>query len=350
MKKIISLTVIIVLAFSVMIPVCAEDKPMLSSFSDAEIVEFLESEGIEIPALYSADMSWMTFIRFVIETVEVNPAAEFTFGYVVAEEFAYAIKAAANTYYGITGKTRNTYVSTENILEDNTVHGNWSDAYEDYNCLGYAVNYYDDVAPGQIEWIINGNPKDHYIYNWHANVEQVCDWVRDDLESKDCTIVSVSKSIPTAVITDHSHLICVRIDTDGEFVYGFRDFHLMKLAANGYWYHKPGKTNPLRYKHTPSSGNDWILESYDGEEYKRSEEVTYDSDIWFIKYTSPHKYEYEYCGSNKHILTCTICGGTSGSASSCIYINNTCKFCGNYNGHTQIKPNKRPGTAVAVTE
>lgn len=350
MKKKICLVLMIIVVFSMMAPAYAMDKATLSSLSDAEIMAFLADNEIEPPALFSPEMSWIPFIRFVIDEVEANPVAEFTFGYVVAENFAYEIKAAVNAYYGTTVIKHYAVARSSTVLEDNTVYGSWDAQFEKYNCLGYAVEYYDVVNPGQIEWINNGNPKNQHVYNWYANVKQVSDWVIDDLESMGCTIVNHSMSIPTTDISAHTHLICVRVDNDGENIYGFRDFHLMKLSADGYWYHKPGKTNPLRYKYTPSNSREWVLESYDGTTYQRVEAVTYDSDIWFIEYTTPHEWEYVYCNNGQHIRTCTICGVTSGSASSCIYINNTCKSCGNYNGNIHITPNKRPGATGTVTE
>ena len=102
----------------------------------------------------------------------------------------------------------------------------------------------------------------------------------------------------------------------------------MKLEEDGFWYHKPGRTCLLKYKHTPSSGTDWTLEYYDGEEALRQEMVTYDSEIYFIEYTTPHTYKYEMYGYEQHIRICTICGETAGTPMTCMYFNTVCKSCG----------------------
>lgn len=83
----------------------------------------------------------------------------------------------------------------------------------------------------------------------------------------------------------------------------------MKKEADGNWYHKPGQTNPLRYLHTPSNGRLWVSEVCYGEKqlYFRYPYITYDSEIMYIEYITPHEWEYTYSGSDKHTNKCTIC-------------------------------------------
>lgn len=59
------------------------------------------------------------------------------------------------------------------------------------------------------------------------------------------------------------------------------------------------------------------MEYYDGDETKRVEEITYDSEIYFIEYTTPHVWEVEYYGmtsggTHQHISRCTVCGDANG--------------------------------------
>ena len=37
------------------------------------------------------------------------------------------------------------------------------------------------------------------------------------------------------------------------------DYHFMKYSS-GSWLHKPGNTNPLKYKYTPANSRAWINE------------------------------------------------------------------------------------------
>lgn len=326
----------------------SEEIVILSDLSDDACIAFIKEQGVSIPSIYEEEIMCVPFVRSVIEKVEANPNAVFIFDYHVLEEFANAIKAAVISYYGITDFAICYTVSSTNILQDNTVVGNWSASYTQYRCYSYVMGYTYYVQPGEIEWRNNGLDPNKYVYNYSAaNVVLIANRVEDDLVSLGYTVITNSNSMPDTIVSEHTHLICVRKGT-GEFT----DYHFMKLSEDGYWYHKPGQTNPLRYKYTPSNDRPWVVEGYDGVNgvYVRYEDYVYDSEIYYIEYTTPHEWEYVYCNSSQHIKTCTICGETNGSVSACIYINNTCKFCGNYNGYIQLTPSKRTVTAVAVTE
>jgi hypothetical protein len=69
--------------------------------------------------------------------------------------------------------------------------------------------------------------------------------------------------------------------------YGAKDFHFMKYNRDdGYWYHKPSNTAPLKYKHHPSYAA-WTGErSFKGTEDEG--QVIYNSNIWYIVYSGPY--------------------------------------------------------------
>lgn len=165
--------------------------------------------------------------------------------------------------------------------------------------------------------------------------------VVNDLEALGYENVEIADIYDTSA---HKQVICVRKDDDGYFDWGYlstiKDYHFMRQDINGSWYHKPGRTNPLKYKYSPSDSVPWICEFYDGNVYGCDSRISYDSLIWYVVYDiSDHEYEYEPCSSSQHILTCTICGDTEGSAMSCVYLNGFCKFCGAQE-YTQLEPNK----------
>lgn len=347
MRKIYWLTIVLAIVLSFAVKTDALEPARLSELSDDDCVAFLESNNIEIPETYDDSMSWMPFIHAIIEIVENEPTAEFAFGYGVALEFAYEIKTAVNAYYGIDNIATLSTRSSE-ILRDNTVHGSWLPEYDGFNCYAYAIDYYEygrETTPGIFDWIKHdGNPKENFRYNWLANAYTVAGWVVDDLVALGYTVTNFSDTLPATDVADHTHLICVRTDLDGELLYGYRDFHFMKFGKDGYWYHKPGRTNPLRYKYTPSNDRIWVAESYNGatNTYSRTEEFTYDSEIWFIEYTTPHVWEYVFWESGQHIERCTICGEERladcqwGSAAyvglNCHQF--TCELCGGLGGNT----------------
>lgn len=343
MKKTICVILVIVLIFALHPFVYAAgttNSGLLSELTDDECIAFLKSSGVEIPALFEEESTWAVFIRSTIEQVEENPHVSFPYGYTVLANFANDIKRAVNEYYGSTQMTQYNLPRSTNILKDNVVCGSWNDSYLNYTCYAYAIGDTVMRDPGQYYWISMGNSASTYIYIDNASISTIASWIEDDLESLGYTVGSVTTTNPNTNVNGHTKLICVRkdnntvlagYDQNGNAVYIY-DYHLMKLNADGYWYHKPGDTNPLRYKYTPTNSRIWVSEGYKGAEntYFRYEDFTYDSAIYFIEYTTPHDYEHKYCGSGQHIKTCTICQATTGIASNCIYVNGRCKVCKGY--------------------
>ncbi len=198
------------------------------------------------------------------------------------------------------------------------------------------------IKPGFSAWVSGGNDMSAYYCNGYANMATLADWVKTDLEYYGYTVTEISATMPDTQVSDHTRLICIRKDLE-EITYinelgnleTNHDFHFMRLDKDGYWYHKPGYTNPLRYKYIPTNGVAWVVEGYDGvnDEYFRYDNSAYESEIYFIEYTTPHTYAWKYCGSDQHIRTCTICGETIGLPMSCRYDSeDTCTLCGHFDG------------------
>lgn len=300
---------------------------VLSELSDEECLAFIKAQGVSIPNIYEEEIQCVPFVRAIIQRVEENPQNNFIFNYHVLEDFANDIQTVVNEYYG-TNNVMRLIESKENILEDNALHGEWDDEFVNYRCYSYVLGYDYYVQPGEIDWGKSGGTGT-YVYNYDgASVLNIARRVEDDLISLGYTVTVFSTTMPNTQVSSHTHLICARKGTDV-----FTDYHFMKLGMDGYWYHKPGKTNPLKYLHTPSSDIPWVVEGYYGITglFTRDPEFQYDSEIYFIEYTTPHTYAYESCGNGQHILTCTICGETTGAASDCVYVNCICTSCGHHN-------------------
>lgn len=269
----------------------------------------------------------------VVEAVEENTNVEFVFSYDALEAFSYEIKAIVLEYYD--GYLPATFEwSYSNILEDNTVYGSWSSDYLNYRCYSYVMGYDEYVQPGQIEWILLGNQSSAYQYNFYsANIEAIAGNVEDDLEKLGYSYSEASTVMPNTNVSLHTHLICMRKDADTS-----GDYHFMELGTDGYWYHKPGKTNPLRYDSVPSNDVPWVVECYDGStgKYIRDTDITYESEIYYIEYTTPHEWDYASAGTNQHERVCTICDYSQ--TLSCEYEytylyddmhSASCRYCGN---------------------
>lgn len=296
--------------------------------TDEECIEFLYESGVLIPSIYEEEIECAPFVRSIIKTVSTDPNALFAYGSKELQDFALAIKAALNERNGNKASLLASQYSSSNILQDNTVYGTWHSEYLDYNCYAYAIGYNEWICPGQIEWVSMGNDSANFRYNATANIQTIASWIEDDLVSLGYTVSTPTTVRPSVTVSDHHHLICVRKDNDVSL-----DFHLMKLGTDGKWLHKPGNTIPLKYKYTPSMERVWTSEGYSGQtgQYYRNTDITYDSTIYFIEYTTPHSWTYKYCGNGQHIRTCSICDQTVEPALSCVYVNHTCRLCGSYN-------------------
>ncbi len=334
MKKIFCVILcLLILPLSSSISATNNEQLQLSDLSQEECITFLKERGVVIPSIPEDEMAWAAFAKDIIVKVEENANVIFMYGSTTLLNFANDIKDVVNEYYERTDvSVCNTIVSPQNILQDSTVYGAWKNDYLEYNCYAYAIGEDEGLNPGVSLWLSLGNNADQYYYNHYANMYTITSWVQSDLEYFGYTVNSITDTQPNTAVGGHVHLICVRKDADGIYqgtttdgvdVY-FHDYHFMKLEEDGYWYHKPGETNPLRYHYQPTNERSWLSEGYglgnDGNFwYFVNQECTYDSEIYFIEYSTPHTYVYASCGSNQHISTCTICGETTGTAENCNY-------------------------------
>lgn len=336
MKKLFTFLLVLMIVISTNAPVqvLAEDTIVLSEMSVEECVAFLKANGVEIPEEHYSELEWGVFAKEIIAQVEENPGLIFAFGYSALLNFAESIKSVVIKHYSMDGNNYAMRTMAVTSLQDNTVYGSWSDDYLNYNCYAYALGLYDRARdPGMFS---------NNSISMDTSISGIAESVRTDLQALGYTVLTVSSAMPTVTVSDHTHLICVRKDVDGIYLISggmlilLKDYHFMKLEQDGNWYHKPGRTNPLRYKYVPSNERIWVAESYDGSTYDRQEGWTYDSDIYFIAYTTPHTYAYEMCGNGQHTRTCTICDYEE--TLSCDYTytylyddthNASCKYCNN---------------------
>lgn len=308
----------------------AEEHP-LSEMSDEDCIAFVSEHGIAIPQWYDTDLEWAPFIRMVISMVEKDPNVSFGFGHTDLLMFAEGIKVAVIESGAISKGTRASGSSTTNILEDNWVVGSWSNSYENYNCYAYAIGQTIMIDPGYY----SNNSCDGI-----TNPNTIATYIKADLEALGYTGVYISSALHTS--SGHEKAICVRtgIWYNEHGRYDVKDYHVMRCETDGYWYHKPGWTNPLKFKYAPNYKT-WYYEAFDGTTYKRDESAKYTSAIWYVMYTTQCHYEYTYQSDGKHIQKCTTCGQTQGNLQSCVYVNNICRLCGHYGGFTPIEPKTR---------
>lgn len=324
MKKAFTTITIIALLLSLFIPTAASETKMLSEMSENECIDFVKQYNIKIPDDYSEEI-WAPFIKEIIGIVEENPEYEFGFNYTATLEFANAIKAAVNDYYG-TSINSNAVQSVSQYatrtssyaLQHSTLVDTWMPIHNMYNCYVYSIEIpdYYYVDPGY--WSMQS-------CDASMTIDEIADLTMDDLFALDHERVYSSRTMDTSNLCTNEKIICVRRGT--------YDYHFMKLNS-GEWYHKPGTSAILKYNHTPSMELIW------SDERVLSEGAVgplryYDSEIIYISYDG-HNWDYVYNSNGTHTKACSICGDvfTSNCEYNYTYIgddmhNASCKYCSN---------------------
>ena len=279
--------------------------------------------------------------------IEENPNAVFAYGNVYLQDFADRIQAAVLAYYA------NSLVSTcveittpNNILQENVVVGIWSSDFGNYNCYAYVLGREIRQNPGDI---IDGRTHDDGPYLEDLNIPIT----EDDYLFETCAdlnhlgyeVIYSGAIRPAVSVTKHHRLICFRMETTDS-----GDYHFMVLEEDGYWYHKPGSTNPLRYLYEPSSDTPWRVEGYKFSNgsyvYFYDDDRSYAGTVYYIEYTIPcEDYEYIFIGSGQHVYGCPTCEQYQGFPQFCRYNNGRCTVCGSIEPIIQQSiPNTSQGT------
>ena len=76
------------------------EKPMLSSLSESECIEFIKASGVDIPKGFDND-SLGGFVKEMITSVEEDPYYHLVVSSIVTHDFAEEIRRAVNEYHGI---------------------------------------------------------------------------------------------------------------------------------------------------------------------------------------------------------------------------------------------------------
>ena len=166
-------------------------------------------------------------------------------------------------------------------LKDSEAYGTWKSEYAKYNCYAFAINRTE--IPSEFDTLKQYQPGDFSDQQISAttSIYTIANVVKDDLEVLSYANVNIS----TTLKSGYDYTIVVRN--------GSSDYHFMKLS-NGSWYHKPGLTQVLKYKYSPSNSRIWTSEHIDQYGTAHPGTTTYDSNIYFISYDDPHEHDFSF--------------------------------------------------------
>ncbi|MCL2062464.1 MAG: leucine-rich repeat domain-containing protein [Firmicutes bacterium] len=262
---------------------------LLSEMTDRESVEFIVDNGIKIPDELAIEPDFGSYVKILIETVEANPYYTPAVSWDVAHNFVESVKELVNNHYSrVEERSSQSPSPTRYTLSDNWVQnssgqwvssgGAWNSSWINYNCYAYGIQRTE--YPPQYSTGFQYQPGDFAgtgVFTNSISIYNLALIVKDDLEFLGNT-VSVSLNQPTSLGTDEQ-LIAIRRTNNSP-----HDYHFMRYnQADGWWYHKPGNTAILRYKHHPSAQN-WSNEySWYGTEDSGS--IVYNSAVYYITFS-----------------------------------------------------------------
>lgn len=198
-------------------------------------------------------------------------------------------------------------------LEQNSLVGEWSDAFGRYNCYSYVLGITDFWhSPGDFV----GLPRPGIL-----PASQLAERVKMDLNALGYSCVSVHSNFYTEPQAEQK-LICVRAGSENSN----GDFHLMRYE-DGEWYHKPGGNWIMRFTDEMDEDVAWLNEyafmrlgNIVYMQVHNNGEVSYAGDIYYLAYQEEHGDDvYDYMNESQHAVMCPDCSMTYRVESHSLY-------------------------------
>ncbi len=291
-----------IITYSIDVKVSADEYisevQLLSELNEDECYQFITEHGVELPEGLELDDDVKSFIKNVIQNVENDPNYHFVYNYFGTLNFAEEIKVVVNNYYGVQAiQEDNIQTCASYQLQDSFVQnssgewvssgGYWSkELFEYYNCYAYAINRTEnppEYSTGDegIQYLVGAFAGPNT--NWYnLTILELAEKAVADLRFLGYDVTLFTER-PSNIYADEN-LICVRRE---KF-----DYHFMKYnQLDNSWYHKPGSTAILKYKHEVTEDRVWTNEhSIGGREYEG--DYAYNSEIYYISYKEMQTHTY----------------------------------------------------------
>lgn len=273
-KKFFIAVVVIFISFMCMnvYTYASEENKKLSQMTEDECVEFVKSQGAEIPEEYINYKELGSTIKEMIIYVESNPGAEHIYNYTATDELFTNVREVVLDYYNIKSDS---FLTTSNMASVITLQyskplGSWNFHYETYNCYAYAISQVEDhlINPGYKA----GAGYDESVIST-ISVERFADLVQSDLRLLGYTNISYGSTRPS--YQSGYRVIALRKCS--------RDYHFMAEMSSNVWTHKPGSSVILQYNYSSPALGKWTNEGVTRYGIQ-SGSIEYTSDIMYIRY------------------------------------------------------------------
>lgn len=213
-----------------------------------DVSQFIEQEGIQIPEDIQRVSDYEDIIYSIMMSAYEDPQYRPEYQYTKMQELAEIIAkkvrvytfAEASTYGKLDKANSVAAVAPTYQLQDSVRYGGWNNSYLDYNCYGFALDR-----------MLYGNPGFycHIPIDISKPTSAIADLTLADLRTLGYT-ATYTTTRPVS-LPSYKHMVALRKSAT--------DYHFMKYSS-GSWLHKPGNTNPLKYKYTPANSRAWMNE------------------------------------------------------------------------------------------
>lgn len=251
-------------------PKSSIDIGAMLKMTDQDVLSSMLNKGLELPSSYQEDMVYTAHVvKLILSDYKKGVGSPDNIPYNYTE----LVSLAQNIYRTIGIASRDSYLmnvqATTYTLQDSTVIGSWSDSYLNYNCYSYSLGKTSNaVDPG---YYSGGS------FSMSLSISAMATLVQNDLGV--LGYWSTKTTTKPSSLNSYEYLICIRK--------GSEDYHFMRSGSTNtsLWRHKPGRTNPLKWKYSSPGYKTWTNENsrynvcYSGS-------VTYNSSIYYIRYWS----------------------------------------------------------------
>ncbi len=250
----------------------AEENKKLSEMTEDECINFLKSQGTEIPKEYIDYIQLGYTVKEMIIYIEEHPEAEHIYNYTAKDELFTNVREMVLKYYNIEIEN-NSFISVYSAksavtLQYSKALYSWNERFKNYNCYGFAINVNSWINPG---YMVGASYDANSIST--ISIERFANLAASDLSRLGYTNVTYGSTRPS--YQSGYKVIAVRKCAD--------DFHFMAETSSNVWRHKPGDSVELQYNYSSPVLGKWTNEALNRYGVK-SASIEYTSDIMYIKY------------------------------------------------------------------
>lgn len=252
------------------------------SMGKTELLNTLLDKGLVLPRDYEDNRDLAQHFAYKYTPLIINGEVNSNMPIFNAKQSNEMLKNLASTLESmkvIKIKNKDAQINEKNTLNDipsvlsytlqnSTLIGSWSSAYENYNCYAYSLE--------RAYWMYIGDASGQYA-SLTMPISQLADIVLADLDAMGYWGYKTTTK-PSSLLDQYFKVICVRKDTDNE------DYHFMKMYGSlNSWAHKPSWTQPLKWNYLSPGSSVWSNEAVENGT-THAPTITYESTIYYILY------------------------------------------------------------------